>query len=262
MPPTVPTTRGYFGSAFWGNGFFGSDYWKERVPVPTPTTGGGGIGMGGSGGPPIPQKFLRPQRPGKFHCPVTKTIEEDEFVKACATKLRNKPHPENGLGGAKVSPDKITKYEFNLLNQKVNEYKEHVRHLEQSQQATKQEISRLKAAGVRLEKLLALALKEREAAEARAEQVAIETQEQLLAALTGEEFHAKVAAQLAESLETALGELKEQYDFGFPKERVFFGLGSVLAALATFYLIPDDERTIKFVGYGASAYLAARAITK
>lgn len=46
---TTPTTRGYFGSAFFSNGYFGTDYWKERVPVPAPvvTTGAlGGIGGG------------------------------------------------------------------------------------------------------------------------------------------------------------------------------------------------------------------------
>jgi len=48
-PPTTPTTRGYFGSPYFNVGYFGADYWKERVPVPAPvvlTGANGGIGGG------------------------------------------------------------------------------------------------------------------------------------------------------------------------------------------------------------------------
>jgi hypothetical protein len=267
MPPTVITTRGYFGSNFWSNAFFGSDFWKERVPVPVPPSGGGGIGMGGSGGPPIPQQLLRPKKPGRFLCPVTKTIEDDSLVQTLAAKVRKGlKHPENLGGGAAVDPDKITKYDYNVLKKKFIEYKEHVEHVEKTNQSTQRELSRLKAAAARMEKLLALAQKQIEEAEERAaraaHEAAIQTTDDLLAALTGEEFHAKIAASLSGSLDEALEEIKAQYSFGISKERVAFGLGAVLAGLATYFLVSDEDRTIKFIGYGAAAYLAARAVTK
>lgn len=137
MPPTVPTTRGFFGSAFFSNGFFGSDFWKERIPVPTPVPGGGQVGGGatwGGGAPKYHEPGMkRRPRPRKSHANLLGAFASkvaDNLTATITEDLKKNAHadPLEALKNG-TTPDKVKEGMIRALRKRITALEENIRKL-------------------------------------------------------------------------------------------------------------------------------------
>jgi hypothetical protein len=255
MPPLgPPTTRGFFGSAFFSNGFFGSDFWKERVPVPVPTP----VPTGGGGGIwPIERVERCNTRRRKYDkaiknlskiireggdSPKTKKAEKD-----LVSKLRSE------IYDLKDKANSMSK-ELKERREKDKLYQERDAYLHEQIRCLCEEIANLKKEIWKLEQKMRPKI--------TLSELARRADENTTAAEAEKKSVVAVAPPPA-PVPTTVAALPEEVSIGTRVGRALpWALASTLATLGTWHLVPKKMRFVKFCGYGSAASLGYMAVSR
>jgi len=254
----------YFKSNFWATTYWeGDQYWRPKVPVPVPVVP---VPAGGGGGGVWPASRMACENP-EYYAEFIK----DRMEWICKPKPKKLGKEHERLPKKQLSPEAQLKWEIHSLKEKIRGLNDEIKRLNEAVQSSE---STMFIEFRRQIKLLRMLLQKVKRASRRfskepsilAEMIRKSIEEATKKPAVPEAVPQPVpepkpvaapqpqVVSVADLQETS-GSVYQGVMGALP-----WALGSTLAAICTYQLVPDEKRWMKTVGYSSTAILGAIAI--